>query len=103
MGGPGSDMLFFGAMLFIMIVFFFVPKIREQSAVRKMLDALKRGDKVVTHAGMHGEVHAVKDNVVTVKVAENVRIDFDKSAIARVLPEAGAASDRNSVEKPART
>ena len=50
-----------------------------------MLAELKKGDKVLTHAGMIGEVSGMKDNVVTLKFHDGVRIDFSKSAISKIV------------------
>jgi preprotein translocase subunit YajC len=47
-----------------------------------MLDSLKKGDKVLTSAGMHGTITDIDGNVYTIQVADNVRIQFEKSAIA---------------------
>jgi Preprotein translocase subunit YajC len=48
---------------------------------------LKTGDRVVTNAGIHGLISNVKENTVLVKVADNVKIEMEKSAIATVLKE----------------
>jgi len=50
-----------------------------------MIKNLKKGDKVVTAGGILGLVTDVKGNVITLKVAPNVEIDFRKSAIATVV------------------
>jgi len=50
-----------------------------------MIDAVKKGDKVVTIGGVHGTVHSVKEGTVIVKVDDDCRIEFSKSAIATVL------------------
>ena len=50
-----------------------------------MLDALKKGDKVITIGGIHGTVSNVKDDTVTVKVDDNCRIEFNRTAIASVV------------------
>jgi preprotein translocase subunit YajC len=84
--GP-PDMLFLLATLLIMYFLFFLPQRRKQQGLQKMLGALKKGDRVLTNSGMHGEVHAIRDNIVTLKFHDNVRIDFDKSAISQPLAE----------------
>ncbi len=82
-----QDLLFIGSLILVMYLFILRPKIREQKEMTKMLNALKRGDKVLTQAGMFGEVSAIKEHVVTVKVAQNVNIDFTKTAITKVMDE----------------
>ena len=48
---------------------------------------LKTGDRVVTNAGIHGLISNVKETTVIVKVADNVKIEMEKSAVANVLKE----------------
>lgn len=84
MGFQGMDMLFLLGMLVIMYFLIFLPQRRKQQALNKMLAALKKGDKVLTHSGMHGEIVNIRGEVVTLRFHENVRIDFDKTAIAQL-------------------
>lgn len=85
--------LIFIPMALIIYFMIFLPKKKEQQAANKMISSLKKGDRVLTHSGMYGEVYAIKDNVITLKFSENVRIDFTKEAIkmaANELTEAKA-------------
>ncbi len=69
----------------LMILIFYFLLIRPQQKKEKqrltMINALQKGDKVITAGGMHGVVVAVKDDLVTLKVASNTNIDFVKSSI----------------------
>jgi preprotein translocase subunit YajC len=85
-----TEWLFPLGMILVMYFLFFLPQQRRQKALTKMLSALKRGDQVVTASGMRGEIAAVNETTVTLKFHDNVRIDFDKSAIAQVTPAASA-------------
>lgn len=62
---------------------------RPQSQRQKQLDSLakslKTGDKVVTSSGIHGLISNVKESTVIVKIADNVKIEVDKTAIGTVL------------------
>ena len=49
-----------------------------------MLKALKKGDKVITIGGIHGTISSVKDNTVIVKVDDDCKIEFNRSAISSV-------------------
>jgi preprotein translocase subunit YajC len=49
-----------------------------------MIEAVKKGDKIVTIGGVHGTVHAVKEGTVVVKVDDDCKIEFSKSAVATV-------------------
>ena len=50
-----------------------------------MLENVRKGDRVVTIGGMHGFVESVKDDFVVLKVDENVKLKFNKSAISQVV------------------
>jgi preprotein translocase subunit YajC len=87
MGLGSPDILFMLGAILVMYFLFFRPQQQQRKALNKMLAALKRGDQVVTTAGMRGEVVAVEDKIVTIKFHGDTRIDFDKSAIAQVVEE----------------
>lgn len=88
-----TDLLFFLPMILIMYFLIFLPKRREQQALNKMLAELKKGDRVLTQAGIVGEVAGMKDNIVTLKVsADGGRIDFLKTSIQKVIGDEKAAS-----------
>jgi preprotein translocase subunit YajC len=82
-GSP--DLLFLLGTILVMYFLFFLPQRRKQQALTKMLAALKKGDRVVTTAGMHGEIVAIGDKTVTLKFHGDARVDFDKNAVAQVL------------------
>lgn len=84
MGFGKMDLIFLLGTILVMYFLFFLPQRKKQQALNKMLAGIKKGDQVVTTAGMRGEVAAVNDTVVTLKFHDNVRIDFDKSAIVSV-------------------
>jgi preprotein translocase subunit YajC len=50
-----------------------------------MVSQIKKNDKVVTSGGIHGLVLAVKEHTLTLKIADNVKIELDKSSIVRVV------------------
>ena len=74
-------------MLCIFAIFYFLA-IRPQSQRQKQLDAMikaiKTGDKIVTSSGIHGMVSNVKDTTIIVKIADNVKIELDKSSVGSV-------------------
>jgi len=73
----------------VFVVFYFLiirPQNKKQKDMKKMIEAVKKGDKIVTIGGIHGVVAAVKETTVMVKVDDGTRIEFSKSAIASVSP-----------------
>jgi preprotein translocase subunit YajC len=88
---PGGGIGFFVPLIFIFIIMYFVmirPQKKRQEQQQKLVGSLKTGDRVVTNAGIHGLISNVKETTVLVKVADNVKIEIDKSAITNVLKEA---------------
>ncbi len=74
--------------LVVLVFYFFMirPQQKKEKERQQALDALKKGDKVVTIGGMHGtivEINQEKKTVV-IQAAENIRLKFDRSAIATV-------------------
>lgn len=89
-GSTGSMMTTFVMFGLIIAVFYFLiirPQNKKQKETKKMLEALKKGDRVVTIGGIRGKVTNVKEDVVVVKVDENATIEFSKSAVSSVVEE----------------
>jgi preprotein translocase subunit YajC len=86
----GGGIGFFVPFIFIFIIMYFVlfrPQKKRQQQQQQLMANLKTGDRVVTNGGIHGLISNVKENTVLVKVADNVKIEMEKSAIATVLKE----------------
>lgn len=58
---------------------------QEQKRLKKLIENLKEGDKVVTQGGIHGVVKKVEKNTVTLKIAPKAEVVFEKTAIVRVI------------------
>jgi len=85
---PGGGIGFFIPFIFIFVIMYFVmirPQTKRQREQQRLVASLKTGDRVVTNAGIHGLISNVKDSTVIVKVADNVKIEIEKSAVATVL------------------
>ncbi len=71
-------------LLLIIVVFYFFmirPQMKKQKELKTYRAGIQKGDKIVTTGGIYGKVTDVKDQTITVEVAENVRIRVDKSAV----------------------
>jgi preprotein translocase subunit YajC len=70
------------------IIFYFLiirPQNKRQKDLQALVSTLKTGDKVVTNSGIHGIIANVKEgSVLSLKIADNVKIEIDKAAIASV-------------------
>jgi len=85
--GGSSGMLSLLPFALIMVILYFLmirPQSKKQKEKRLMLDALKKGDKIVTIGGVHGTVVGLKNkgNIVVIKVDKNTNLTVVKSAIA---------------------
>jgi preprotein translocase subunit YajC len=69
----------------IMYFLLFRPQMKRQKEQARLVSALKTGDRVVTSSGIHGLISNVKDRTITVKVADNVKIEMEKSAVTNVI------------------
>jgi preprotein translocase subunit YajC len=90
--GPNPLSSFIPIILIFVIMYFVLlrPQMRRQKEQQKMVAALKTGDRVVTSAGIHGMITNVKETTVTVKVADNVKLEMEKSAVSAVAKPEGA-------------
>src|SRR5947199_1373812 len=88
---PGGGIGFFVPLIFIFVIMYFVmirPQKKRQEQQQKLVASLKSGDRVVTNGGIHGLIANVKETTVLLKVADNVKIEIDKSAVTNVMKEA---------------
>jgi preprotein translocase subunit YajC len=81
----GSSLISFLPLVLIILVFylFFIrPQMKKSKEQKKFREALKKGDKVVTIGGLHGKIAEMDETTVTLEVGNQVRLTFEKSAIA---------------------
>jgi preprotein translocase subunit YajC len=74
-------------LVFMFAIFYFLlirPQQKKAKEHRALLEALKKGDQVVTAGGMHGKVTALDDQVVTLEIAPGVNVRINKGYIASV-------------------
>ena len=82
-------------MILIFVLFYFVlirPQQKRQKEHAKLVAAIKTGDKVVTNAGIHGIIANVKDTTVIIRIADNTKVEFDRSAVATVEKSADSTA-----------
>lgn len=74
----------------IVIVFYFLlirPQMRRQKEHKAMIDALAKGDEVVTGGGIVGRIDELKEHFVIIEIAPGVRVPMQRHAITAVLPK----------------
>ena len=84
-GSPLISLLFIGLIFGVFYLLLIYPKQREQKKHAQLLSALKKGDQVITSSGLHGRVVGVMDAIVVLRIAENVKVEIEKTHIARVV------------------
>lgn len=75
--------LLIGLIFYLLI---FLPMRKRQKNLEKLIAGLKNGDKVITQSGIYGTVAGIKENTVLLKVADQVKIEVAKSAVASLQP-----------------
>jgi len=86
--GGGNPLTMFIPIIMVFIVFYLLlirPQQKKQKEHQKLLSELGKGDRVITNGGLYGTISDAKDHVVVLKIAENVKVEVVKSAIATVI------------------
>ena len=94
-------------MLLIFVIFYFVlirPASRERKQREAQISALKKHDRVVTNAGIHGTVVALEDDAVVLRVDDknNVRVKFSRQAVWQVLQPSAERAEREPAKDDAK-
>ena len=85
-----DSLLTFLPMIAIFVVFYFLlirPQQKKQKEARAMLDALEKGNEVVTAGGILGRIVKLDDQYVTVEIAPNTQMVVQRGAISQLLPK----------------
>lgn len=90
MGFGGSNavftqLLFFGAIFAIFYFLLIRPQQKQKREREQMLTSLKRGDRVVTTGGLWGTITGLEEQKVVLRVSDQVKLEFDRSAIGRIV------------------
>ena len=99
-GGASGGIMTFVPFIAIIAIFYFLiirPQNKKQKETQKMLSSVKKGDRVTTIGGIRGSVTSVKEKFVVIKVDDNTKIEFTRSAIASI--EESAKEDKDDEKK----
>lgn len=80
-------------LILIFVVFYFLlilPQQRKQKQHRKLIAELNKGDRVVTSSGIRGTIANVKEDTVTLLIADGVKIELEKGHIVNILKPSGS-------------
>ncbi len=90
-GGGFTSTLIMFALIFVIFYFMILrPQQKRQKERQKLLESIKKGDKVVTASGIHGKIIAVEEKTVLVEIADNIKVKIERSAIGTVIKEASS-------------
>lgn len=85
-----SALMTFGPLVVLFVVFYFLlirPQQKRQKEHKSMLEAIKRGDEVVTQGGIAGKVTDIDDSFVSVEIAAETVVKVQRHAVGNVLPK----------------
>ena len=85
-GGPGSTVVMFGLMFAIMYFLLIRPQSQEKKKLEAAIEKLQKGDKVLTTSGIVATVVTIDKNRALLRISEDVKVEFLRSAIAQVIP-----------------
>jgi preprotein translocase subunit YajC len=86
-GGMISTIIMFGAIFAIFYFMIIRPQQKKAKDHQKLLTSLEKGDKVLLSGGMHGTIAGIEDKTVLVDVGNNMKIKFERTAIAAVIKD----------------
>jgi preprotein translocase subunit YajC len=87
---PGGDIMTFLPMIAIVVVFYFLlirPQQKRAKETKAMLEALQKGDEVVTAGGIVGRIAKLSDAYADIEITPNVTVTVQRSAISLLLPK----------------
>ena len=88
-GGPGGLMSFLPIVLMFVVLYFLMirPQMKRQKEQKAMIDALAKGDEVITAGGILGKVSKVTEAYVTVEVSDGTEVVMQKASVTMLLPK----------------
>jgi preprotein translocase subunit YajC len=88
--GQGDPLMSFLPLIFIFIVFYFLlirPQSKKAKEHKQMVEALTKGDEVVTNGGLLGRITKVGDNFIELEVADGTGVKVQRQAVANLMPK----------------
>ena len=87
--GPGlmSNIILFGSIILIFYFMIIRPQQKRTKERQKLIESMKKGDKVITSGGLYGIVAGLDEKTVLVEIADKVKVKLDRSSIATIISE----------------
>jgi preprotein translocase subunit YajC len=84
-GSPFAMLLPIIGMLAIFYLLLIRPQQKRQKQQQSMITALRKGDRIMTTGGIYGTISGIKENIIVLKIAENVKIEILKNSVASLV------------------
>lgn len=81
-GFGAQNLILIGGFILIIYFFMFRPQQKKQKDQKKFLEAMRKGDQVVTIGGLHGKVYAIEKEYIIIEVDKGTKLKFDRSSIS---------------------
>ena len=101
-GGEGAGFISFVPLLLMFAIFYFLlirPQQKKAKEHQVYLSNLKKGDGVVTTGGLHGEITGLTDSVVTLEIADNIRVKVSRQHILGSKAAVNAGNEKEAGAK----
>jgi preprotein translocase subunit YajC len=97
--GDGGAGMLTSLLPFVLIIFVFYflilrPQQKRQKEKQKLLDSIKKGDKVITSAGIYGTIEGIEDKTVLVKISDTSKVKMERASIVTII---GANDDQKQI------
>lgn len=89
-GGTGGSLISFLPIILMFVVLYFLmirPQMKRQKEQKAMIDALGKGDEVITAGGILGKITKVSDAYVTIEVADGTEVVIQRASVTMLLPK----------------
>src|SRR3954451_17263440 len=87
-GGGGMESIFLIVAMFAVVYFLMIrPQMKRAKEHKTMVDALQKGDEIITAGGVLGKITRVGDSYVSVEISNNIEIQVQRAAVQTVLPK----------------
>lgn len=91
--GGGFEQILMMVVMFVVLYFIIIrPQMKRAKEHKVLLEALAKGDEIVTQGGIAGRISKLGDNFVTVEIADKIEVQVQKSSIQLVLPKGSLKS-----------
>jgi preprotein translocase subunit YajC len=99
-GGSPMSLIFMIIAIFAVMYFLMIrPQQRQKKQHQDMMSQLSKGDKVVTTGGIHGTVAGVKDSLVILKIADNVKVEINRSSVSQIVSSRASKAQAKGPQK----